>query len=86
MSGRARSPLSPGRGRKPPQPASSPINRDHVSGQMQDIFSVVKKLRVTHTLLLTSMNPRASLSIAPLCIAGREGVTGNGTLNDVSAH
>ena len=46
------SPLSPrtaSHRRKPPPPANSPIDRDHVSGQMQDIFTVVKKLRVRYS-------------------------------------
>jgi hypothetical protein len=29
---------------------ASPIDREQVSGQMQDIFSTVKKLRVSHPL------------------------------------
>jgi len=45
MSLRSTSPSSSRRRREAPRPASSPINRDQVSGQMQDIFAVVKKLR-----------------------------------------
>jgi len=43
MSARSRSPGR--RGREPPRVAASPIDRDHTSGQIQDIFAIVKKLR-----------------------------------------
>jgi len=45
MSARSRSPGSSRRNRAPPQSASSPIDRTHVHGQMQEIFVVVKALR-----------------------------------------
>ena len=48
MSGRAKSPLKGGKwgGVKAQASESSPVDREAVSGQMQDIFSTVKKLRV----------------------------------------
>jgi hypothetical protein len=46
MSMRSRSP-----GRVKQQPANSPVDRDHISGQMQEIYTVVKKLRDTKAAL-----------------------------------
>ena len=53
MSGRGKSPLKAKWGGVKGAAAenSSDVDREAASGQMQDIFSTVKKLRVSHTRL-----------------------------------
>jgi hypothetical protein len=58
MSMRSRSPG--GRYRQAPAPASSPIDRDAVNGQMQDIFVVVKKLREEKSALEKALQTMAA--------------------------
>jgi hypothetical protein len=63
MSGRAKSPLKKGGWSNLKQAAevsSSPINREEVSGQMQDIFSTVKKLRDEKDGLIAQLEQMAA--------------------------
>merc|ERR1711966_524373 len=62
MSGRAKSPLKGGKwgGVKAQASESSPVDREAVSGQMQDIFSTVKKLRDEKDGLISQLEQMAA--------------------------
>jgi len=62
MSGRAKSPLKGGKwgGVKTQASESSPVDREAVSGQMQDIFSTVKKLRDEKDGLISQLEQMAA--------------------------
>merc|ERR1711981_1335258 len=59
MSGRAKSPK---KGAMPAPSEASPIDREEVSGQMQDIFSTVKALRDEKDALVSQLEQMAARS------------------------